>query len=64
MQYRKMGRTNLDVSVIGFGASALGNVFGDVSPAACNQAVHAAIDNGINLFDVSPYSHANLFADE
>ena len=31
MRYRKLGGTNLDVSVIGFGASSLGNVFGDVS---------------------------------
>ena len=55
MQYRKLGKTNLNVSVIGFGASALGNVFGDVNPSACNQAVNSAIDSGINLFDVSPY---------
>jgi L-galactose dehydrogenase len=55
VRYRKLGITGLEVSVIGFGASPLGNVFGDVSPSASTQAVHAAIDRGINLFDVSPY---------
>ena len=55
MRYRKLGSTGLDVSVIGFGASPLGNVFGDVSPQAATRAVATAIENGINLFDVSPY---------
>jgi L-galactose dehydrogenase len=41
--------------VLGFGASPLGNVFDEVSPAQGERAVHAAIDRGINLFDVSPY---------
>ena len=50
-----LGRTGLNVSVIGFGASPLGNVFGEVTPAAGRAAVHHAIDAGINLFDVSPY---------
>jgi len=34
MLYRKLGRTALDVSVIGFGASPLGNVFGVVDAEA------------------------------
>lgn len=55
MEYRELGKTGLRVSVLGFGASPLGNVFEDVSPAQGERAVHAAIDRGINLFDVSPY---------
>ncbi len=55
MRYRKLGTTGLEVSVIGFGASPLGNVFGDVSSSACARAVGAAVERGINLFDVSPY---------
>lgn len=55
MQYRKLGRTGLNVSVIGYGASPLGNAFGEIDPSQGTRAVHLAIDRGINLFDVSPY---------
>ena len=55
MQYRTLGNTGLKVSVIGFGASPLGDEFGVVDPAEGERAIRAAIDLGINLFDVSPY---------
>ena len=55
MQYRFLGKTDLEVSVIGFGASPLGNVFGFTGPEEAKRAVHLAIDEGINFFDVSPY---------
>ena len=55
MKYRELGRSGLEVSVIAFGASPLGNVFADVSSSAANRAVSVAIEQGINLFDVSPY---------
>jgi L-galactose dehydrogenase len=43
------------VSVVGFGASPLGDVFDVVTPEAGGATVHYAVDHGINLFDVSPY---------
>jgi L-galactose dehydrogenase len=55
MRYRKLGQTDLTVSVLGFGASPLGNVFSVTDPAEGIRAVHQAIDCGINFFDVSPY---------
>jgi L-galactose dehydrogenase len=55
MRYKKLGKTGLNVSVIGFGASPLGNEFGGIDPAEGERAVDAAIDNGINFFDTSPY---------
>jgi L-galactose dehydrogenase len=55
MGYRELGRTGISVSVIGFGASPLGNVFGDISVAEGEHAVRHAIDAGINFFDTSPY---------
>jgi len=55
LRHRILGRTGLSVSVIGFGASPLGNVFGDVTPETGKATVGHAIDSGINLFDVSPY---------
>jgi L-galactose dehydrogenase len=55
MEYRTLGRTNLNVSVLGFGASPLGDVFGTTDPKEGERAVHLAVDRGINFFDVSPY---------
>jgi L-galactose dehydrogenase len=55
MQYRKIGKTNLEVSILGFGASPLGNEFGSIDAAEGERAVHHAIDHGINYFDVAPY---------
>lgn len=60
MQYRPLGRTGLEVSVIGFGASPLGDVFGVTDPGEGERAVHMAVDEGINLFDVSPYYGVTL----
>lgn len=55
MQYRPLGGTGLSVSVLSYGASPLGGVFGDVNEAEGMQTVHAALDLGINFIDVSPY---------
>lgn len=55
MRYKPLGKTGLQVSIIGFGASPLGNEFGPVDPAEGQRAVHAALDAGINYFDTSPY---------
>jgi L-galactose dehydrogenase len=55
MEYRKLGQTDLSLSLIGFGASALGGVFGNFDPAEGIRAVHRAVDSGINFFDSSPY---------
>jgi len=55
MEYRQIGRTDLNVSVLGFGGSSIGGEFGEVDIAEAERAVHAAIDHGINYFDTSPY---------
>jgi len=55
MHYRQLGRTGLEVSILGFGGSPLGGVFGEVDAAECVRTVHAALDAGINYFDVAPF---------
>ena len=54
MKYTALGRTHLQVSRLSFGASALGGVFGPVDEDEGIRAVHAALDCGINYFDVAP----------
>jgi len=60
MRYRALGSTGISVSVIGFGASPLGNVFSSVPRADDDALVGRAVDAGINFFDVSPYYGAGL----
>jgi L-galactose dehydrogenase len=54
MEYRKLGNTGLDVSVLSFGASSLGGVFHPVNLDDCIETVQAALEGGINFIDVSP----------
>ncbi len=55
MKTRPLGQTGLNVSVLSYGASPLGGVFGDINLDAGIRTVHAALDGGINFIDVSPY---------
>lgn len=55
MKYRKLGKTNLNLSILGFGASPLGNVFEDCDEKEGTYSVHYAIDHGVNFFDVAPF---------
>jgi L-galactose dehydrogenase len=55
MEHRQLGGTGLQLSVVGFGASPLGDVFSRTDTKESARAVHFAIDHGINFFDVSPY---------
>jgi L-galactose dehydrogenase len=55
MEYRALGMTGLNLSVLGFGASPFGGAFGTVSEHDATHAVKSAIDLGVNYFDVAPY---------
>lgn len=55
MVYNEIGKTGMRVSNLGFGASSLGGVFHDIHEVEGIEAVHTAVDNGINFIDVSPY---------
>ncbi len=55
MHTRPLGRTGLDVSIIGLGTWALAaQVYGDVSPEAARATVRAALDGGVTVFDTAP----------
>ena len=55
MDYRRLGKTELQVSVLSYGASPLGSVFREIDEAEGIRTVHTALDLGMNLIDVSPY---------
>lgn len=45
----------MKVSILAYGASPLGNVFGTTDEREGARAVHTALDGGINFFDVAPF---------
>ncbi len=55
MEYRKLGPTDMEVSVIGFGCWAMGKWWwgDDVVDQQSIAAVHRAVDLGINFFDTA-----------
>lgn len=55
MEYRKLGKTGMELSAISLGASSLGGVFHSLKVEQGIRAVHTAVDAGINFIDVSPY---------
>jgi L-galactose dehydrogenase len=54
MKYRLLGKTGMDISVVAYGVSPVGGVFGAVAESEGIAALHRAIDLGINYFDVAP----------
>lgn len=55
MEYRTLGKTGLEVSVISFGAAPLGSEYRNIDESEGISAVHTALDLGVNFIDTSPY---------
>ena len=55
MQYARLGRTELEVSRLGFGTAPLGQLFGPLDQFAAIAVVHEALDLGITFFDTAAY---------
>jgi aryl-alcohol dehydrogenase-like predicted oxidoreductase len=53
MEYRRLGRTDMTVSAIGFGAWAIGGSWGPVDDDESLRALHAAVDAGVNFIDTA-----------
>src|SRR5947208_7565396 len=53
MEKRKLGRTGLDVSLLGFGCGAVGGLMIKGAAADQERAVSRALELGINYFDTA-----------
>ena len=55
MQRRSLGKTGLQLPILGFGASSLGQEFRSVTLDEALQSVRVALDCGLNFIDTSPF---------
>jgi L-galactose dehydrogenase len=55
MQTRPLGKTGLQVPILGFGASSIGQEFRRVNLDEALQSVRVALDCGLNFIDTSPF---------
>jgi aryl-alcohol dehydrogenase-like predicted oxidoreductase len=53
MEYRRLGRTDMTVSAMSFGAWAIGGSWGEVNDEESMRALHAAVDAGANFIDTA-----------
>ena len=55
MEHRKLGKTDLSLPVVGFGASSLGQEFRQVKLDEALPSVQVALELGMDLIDTSPF---------
>jgi L-galactose dehydrogenase len=55
MQTRRLGKTDLHLPILSFGASSLGAEFRNVTLDEAVQSVRVALDCGLNFIDTSPF---------
>jgi len=55
MQTRRLGKTDLDLPILSFGASSLGQEFRSVKLDEALESVRVALDCGLNFIDTSPF---------
>ena len=55
MQTRRLGKTDLDLPILSFGASSLGQEFRSVKLDEALESMRVALDCGLNFIDTSPF---------
>jgi aryl-alcohol dehydrogenase-like predicted oxidoreductase len=55
MQTRRLGKTDLELPILGFGASSLGQEFRRVALSDALASVHVALECGLNFIDTAPF---------
>lgn len=53
MQYRRLGKTNWNVSAISMGCWGIGGQWGPVEESEAIKAINTACEHGVNLFDTA-----------
>jgi hypothetical protein len=67
MRYRKLGKTGVDLSILGFGCMRLPvieNKQDKIDYPKATQLLHHAIDHGVNYVDTAYFYHAAVFGQQ
>ena len=51
----RIGRSDVEVSCLGLGCAALGNLYAPVSDEQASETLAAALEVGVRYFDTAPY---------
>ena len=54
MKKRKLGKTNIEVSILGFGSAPLGDIYEYLDDEMAVTAVETAAQLGVTFFDTAP----------
>ena len=57
MLYRKLGKTNEDVSILGLGCMRLPEKDGQINEEEATNMLRYAVDNGVNYIDTAYIYH-------
>ncbi len=55
MKTVQLGKTGIQIPILAMGAASLGSIYQPVSQQQAEDTVRAALDSGVNYFDVAPY---------
>ncbi|HEX6396235.1 MAG TPA: aldo/keto reductase [Steroidobacteraceae bacterium] len=55
LAHRELGKTGLEVSVLGFGGAGIGNLYRELGDDDAIGAVRASFDGGVRYFDTAPF---------
>jgi D-threo-aldose 1-dehydrogenase len=55
MRTRRLGRTDIELTVLGFGAAPIGNLYREIDDDTALAAVEAAWAGGVRYFDTAPH---------
>ncbi len=55
MQKRQLGKTDIELSAIGFGGAPIGDLFENLQDENCYNVLENSLELNINHFDTSPY---------
>ena len=58
LERRQLGQTSINLTVLGFGGSRIGNLYRPIPEHEANNALSMAFDSGVRYFDTAPlYGH-------